>query len=184
MVTTYKDLRACDCSESGRTPTAHCLGITRCCPQPRAPPQPPRPPPQAVPSRLLSSPTTLRSKVKPPGVMEKQPEGVDQNHRARSDTCGPSGPEGSPEAGRERMRLTPCTAPGSRPAQLPLCPPPGQRLFPTPRGESKTSAPLHTHPISPQITSQGHERPLHPSTPTLTSSAVFLRKAYGEQSRL
>lgn len=76
------------------------------------------------------------------------------------------------------MRLTPRAEPGSRPAQLPPCPPPGQRLLPAPGAESKTS-PLHPAPSSPQITSQGHERPLCPSTPTLTSPPVFLRKADG-----
>ena len=45
VVTAYKELRACDCSERGGAPTANHLGVTCSCPQPRAPPQPPRPTP-------------------------------------------------------------------------------------------------------------------------------------------
>lgn len=47
---------------------------------------------------------------------------------------------------------------------------------------AKVNPPLRTlTPSSPQITSQGHERPLRPSTPTLTSPPCFLGKQMGHK---
>lgn len=114
--------------------------------------------------------------------MEKQPEGADQGQEGpRGAICGPRGTGGAPRgrAGKgcalRRVQSPALSQPSCHPAL------PAGSSFSLGLGV-KVKPPLLTlTPSSPQITSQGHKRPLRPSTPTLTSPPCFLGKRMGHE---